>query len=44
MKEKTAKTVMDRIKIKNEFLTNGSPVNKSAYSQQRNFCVSSVRK
>ena len=38
------KAIMNRTRLKNKFLGNRSSEDRSAYSQQRNFCLSLVRK
>ena len=38
------KAVMNRTRLKNKFLRSRSTEDRSAYNQQRNFCLSLVRK
>ena len=44
MNRNISKTVMDCTRLRNEFLKNQSPENRFAYNQQRNFCVSLIRR
>ena len=44
MTKELSKSIMERMRLRNKFLKNQTIENKSAYTKQRNFCVSLLRK
>ena len=43
MNKNISKAIMNRSRLRNNFLRNRTPENRIAYNQQRNFCVSLIR-
>ena len=43
MNKNISKAIMTRTRLRNKFLRNRTPENRTAYNQQRNFCVSLIR-
>ena len=44
MTKELSKSIMERTRLRNKFLKNPTIENKLAYTKQRNFCVSLLRK
>ena len=44
MTKAMSKSIMERTRLRNTFLKNPTVANKLAYTKQRNFCVSLLRK